>query len=273
MQCNGEFKASSTCPKALVTTLSLYGPTCSRRESCDHLQQIRWSLLLHPRSLSAKAGELFRARHPRWVCFELAVVFGENAGVLARIVAFVLPLGLDTLAIAIALGLQGQRPGQRPLRPALLFVVFETTMPLIGIVIGRVVGLWFETPAAYLGGLILLVVGLHTVREARDRENEGQRFALDSLRGIILAGLGISMDEIAIGFPLGALRLPIVAVLGAIAIQTFLVTAGGILVGRKISQRLGMQTSRLAGLAAGAAFVLLGSYLILERIFSQSNLP
>jgi len=199
-------------------------------------------------------------------------VFGENAGVLARIVAFVLPLGLDTLAIAIALGLQGQRPGQRPLRPALLFVVFETTMPLIGIVIGRVVGLWFETPAAYLGGLILLVVGLHTVREARDRENEGQRFALDSLRGIILAGLGISMDEIAIGFPLGALRLPIGAVLGAIAIQTFLVTMGGILIGRKINQRLGKQTSQLAGIAAGAAFLLLGSYLILERLFSQFTL-
>jgi manganese efflux pump family protein len=163
--------------------------------------------------------------------------------------------------------------GQRPLRPALLFVVFETTMPLIGIVIGRVVGLWFETPAAYLGGLILLAVGLHSVREARHRENEEQRFALDSLRGIILAGLGISMDEIAIGFPLGALRLPIVAVLGAIAIQTFLVTMGGILIGRKINQRLGKQTSRFAGIAAGAAFGLLGSYLILERIFSQSNLP
>jgi putative Mn2+ efflux pump MntP len=200
---------------------------------------------------------------------EPAAVFGENGGVLARIVAFVLPLGLDTLAIAIALGIQGHSP----LRPALLFVVFETTMPLIGIVIGRVVGLWFETPAAYLGGLILLAVGFHMVRAARHRKNEVQRFALDSLRGIILAGVGISMDEIAIGFPLGALRLPIVAVLGAIAIQTFLVTAGGILVGRKISQRLGMQTSRLAGLAAGAAFVLLGSYLILERIFSQSNLP
>ena len=88
-----------------------------------------------------------------------------------------------------------------------------------------------------------------------------------------MAGLGISMDEIAIGFPLGALRLPIVTVLGAIAIQTFVVSVGGILVGRKISQRLGMQASRLAGLAAGAAFVLLGSYLILERIFSKSNLP
>src|SRR6266404_6451486 len=156
---------------------------------------------------------------------ELPLIFDEDTAVLARIVAFVLPLGIDTLAIAIALGFQGQPL----LRPALLFVVFETTMPLIGIIIGRLVGLWFETPAAYLGGLILLAVGLHTVREARHRENEVQRFALDSLRGIILAGLGISMDEIAIGFPLGALRLPIAAVLGAIAIQTFLVTMGGIL--------------------------------------------
>jgi len=187
--------------------------------------------------------------------------------VFARIIAFSLPLGLDTLAIAIALGLQGQRP----LRPALLFVVFETTMPLIGLAIGRVVGLWFETPAVYVGGLILLAFGLYTIREARHCQKEARRFALDSPRGGVLAGLGISMDEIAIGFPLGALRFPIVAVLGAIAIQTFLVIAGGILISRKISQRLGKQASRLAGSAAGAAFLLLGSYLILERLFSKSN--
>jgi manganese efflux pump family protein len=189
-------------------------------------------------------------------------VFRENADVLARIVVFVLPLGLDTLAISIALGLQGHRP----LRPALLFVAFETTMPLIGIIIGRVIGFWFETPAAYLGGLILIGVGLHTMREARHLDNQARRFSLDSLRGMFLAGFGISMDEIAIGFPLGALRLPIVAVLGAIAIQTFLVTASGIIAGRKISQRLGMQTSRVVGIAGGAAFFLLGIYLILERL-------
>ena len=64
-----------------------------------------------------------------------------------------------------------------------------------------------------------------------------------------------------------------VAVLGTIAIQTFLVTAGGFLVGRKITQRLGVQTSRLAELVAGAAFLLLGSYLILERLFPKSTLP
>jgi len=38
---------------------------------------------------------------PEYGSLEPAAVFGENGGVLARIVAFVLPLGLDTLAIAI----------------------------------------------------------------------------------------------------------------------------------------------------------------------------
>jgi hypothetical protein len=81
------------------------------------------------------------------------------------------------------------------------------------------------------------------------------------------------MDEIAIGFPLGALRLPIVAVLGAIAIQTFLVTVGGILIGQKIGLRLGVQASRLAGIAAGVAFLLLGGWVIFGRLFFRSDPP
>jgi hypothetical protein len=37
----------------------------------------------------------------------------------ARIAAFVLPLGLDTLALAVALGLRGMKP----LKPAMVFAV------------------------------------------------------------------------------------------------------------------------------------------------------
>jgi hypothetical protein len=54
---------------------------------------------------------------------EPAAVFGENVGMLARIVAFVLPLGLDTLAIALGLR------GQSPLRPA-----FRLRHPSLGAV-------------------------------------------------------------------------------------------------------------------------------------------
>jgi putative Mn2+ efflux pump MntP len=185
---------------------------------------------------------------------------------LLRIFAFVLPLGLDTFAIAVSLGMRGVHP----LRPAVVFALFETAMPLIGLTIGGVVGRWLETPAAYLGGLILVTIGLHTIREAVQNGVERQGAAFTSFHTIFSAGFGISMDEIAVGFALGALRLPILPVLGAIAVQTLIVTVSGILVGRVVSRISGMQTSRLARIAAGGVFILLGSYLVLERMFSAS---
>lgn len=178
------------------------------------------------------------------------------------IAAFVVPLGFDTLAVSIALGLRGMRP----LRPALLFAAFETTMPLAGFGLGRYVGARIEALAGYLGGMIVVAVGLHTLREAFEHGDKIGRFSLQGPRDMVAAGLGVSIDEIAIGFPLGALGFPVGAVLAAIGFQAFLVTAGGILVGHRIGRRLGEQTARLSGIVAGTAFILLGIFLIAERI-------
>jgi len=179
-----------------------------------------------------------------------------------RIAAFVIPLGFDTLAVAVALGLRGFHP----LRPALCFTLFETLMPLIGIVAGRYVRFWFGTLAAYIGAIILIGIGIHTLRETLERGDKTPSVSFESLRGVLLAGVGISTDEIAMGFPLGALGLPIGAVLAAIAVQAFAVTVGGILIGRRVGVSLGMRASKIAGIAAGVAFSLLGSYLLIERI-------
>ena len=184
-----------------------------------------------------------------------------------RIATFVIPLGFDTFAVAVALGLRGLHP----LRPALLFALFETAMPLIGILVGRYVGLRFGILAVYIGAIILIGIGIHTLRETLERNKETVSLSFESLRGILLAGLGISTDEIAMGFPLGALGLPIVAVLAAIAVQAFFATVIGILTGHRIGTALGRRTSRIAGLAAGVAFLLLGSYLLVERIVLRTG--
>lgn len=181
------------------------------------------------------------------------------------IAAFVIPLGFDTFAVSIALGLRGVNPW----RPALLFAAFETTMPLAGIALGHYVGARVESLAGYLGGIVVLAVGFHTLREAFESEGELKGFSLRGLRGVVAAGFGVSTDEIAIGFPLGALRLPVGAVLGAISVQAFLATAAGILIGHRIGRRLGERAARLSGVIAGAAFVLLGAYLIVERILQR----
>src|SRR5690242_10897693 len=49
---------------------------------------------------------------------------------------FVLPLGLDTFAVAAALGMRGL-PARRRLRVSLLMSAFEMGMPVVGLLLGR----------------------------------------------------------------------------------------------------------------------------------------
>jgi len=185
-----------------------------------------------------------------------------------RVLAFVVPLGLDTLAIAIALGLRGFRPW----RPALLFTAFETLMPVFGTVLARVVGARFETAAVLVGGLLLIAVGLHAIREAVSGEaEEAGHVSFGSLRSTLLAGVAISTDELAAGFPLGVSGLPVAMVLLVITVQTFLVTVFGVTVGNRVRAGVARGVSRYAGIAAGVVFALVGIWLIAERFAVHSK--
>lgn len=181
-----------------------------------------------------------------------------------QIAAFVVPLGFDTLAVAIALGLRRMRP----LRPALTFTFFEALMPLVGLVLGRAVGVRFQTLSVVIGGVVLLAVAAFMTKEAFE-DDETASISFTSLRTAALAGLGISVDELAIGFPIGTSGLPVLETIGAIAIQAFVVTYAGILLGNRLGETLGQRMSRVSGLTAAATFAVLGVYLIAQRIWPR----
>ena len=52
-----------------------------------------------------------------------------------KLIALVLPLGLDTFGVALALGIAGL-PGDQRVRVALSFASFEAAMPLVGVALG-----------------------------------------------------------------------------------------------------------------------------------------
>jgi putative Mn2+ efflux pump MntP len=186
----------------------------------------------------------------------------RETGMKFQIIAFVVPLGLDTLALAIALGLRGFRPWM----PALVFAVFEGVMPLFGIALARVVSLRFEAAAVVIGGAILVGLGIHSIREALHGEKEAEQISFSSFRSFFAAGLAISIDELAIGFPLGASKLPIAIVLAAIVCQTLVFATAGVIIGNRVRSTLARNASRYAGISAGIVFVILGLGLIFERL-------
>jgi putative Mn2+ efflux pump MntP len=184
--------------------------------------------------------------------------------VIAKLIALVLPLGLDTFAVAAALGIVGVSPARRR-RITLLFTAFEAGMPLIGLALGAPLGHAIGAAADDVAIGVLLAFGLFTLL-APDQNEEHQVGRLTQMRGTgaLLLGISISLDELAIGFTLGLLRLPAGLVIVLIALQTLIVTQLGLRLGRRLSERLREGAERLAG----AALTGLGIVLLAEKLLA-----
>jgi putative Mn2+ efflux pump MntP len=117
--------------------------------------------------------------------------------VVAKLVALVLPLGLDTFAVAATLGAIG----------VLLYTLL-----------------------------------------ASEQEEETRLAEFAQMRGVgaIMLGVSISLDELAVGFTLGLLRLPAGLVIGPDRSPGFIVTQPGLRLGARLSVRLREGAERLA---------------------------
>jgi manganese efflux pump family protein len=182
----------------------------------------------------------------------------------AKLVALVVPLGFDTFAVAAALGMAGASPRIR-WRAAALFAGFEAAMPLIGLAVGAPLGHAIGGAADYVAIGVLFAFALYTLLGSEERE-ERRLSQLAHVRGpgALLLGLSVSLDELAIGFTLGLLRLPVALVIALIAVQAFILTQLGLWFGHRLSERLRETAERTAGLALGALAVV----LLAERIAS-----
>jgi hypothetical protein len=93
---------------------------------------------------------------------------------MVKLIALVLPLGLDTQGDSRALGMVGLPPRQRP-RISLLFTVFEGRMPLIGLALGAPVGRAIGTGADYVAIAALVGFGLYTLLGREPTRRRGSR--------------------------------------------------------------------------------------------------
>jgi len=171
-----------------------------------------------------------------------------------------LPLALDTFALAAALGVPGLAKQDR-LRVALVFTVFEAGMPIAGILVGRVAGNLIGAWAGYGGILFLLLAGVLLLRP--DDERRLQLLAHARGLAIIDLGLGISVDELTVGLSAGLLGLPIAVTIVWITVQAFVAAQVGLRFGARIGEEIRERSEQAAGVALIAvALVLLALKLL-----------
>lgn len=177
---------------------------------------------------------------------------------MLKLLAFVLPLGLDSFAVAAAIGAATPMTARLRLRISVIFAVFEGGMPLIGLVLGSGLARSTGKIADYLAGAAVIAVGAWMLLERDDDADKASRLASSRGFALIALGLSISLDELAIGFGIGLARLPASWVIAAIVLQAVAAAQVGLAVGARIGERWRERAEQIAGVA----LILLGVYLI-----------
>ena len=177
----------------------------------------------------------------------------------------VLPLAIDTFVLGAALGAAGIEKSRR-LRTSLILSVFETGMPVVGFLAGAAIGAAAGRWSAYFATAVLAATGAWMLWPRGAGEDEESRVQLlETARGwaIVLLGLSISVDELAIGFGVGLLGLPLVALVVLIAVQAFLAAQLGMRLGSRLAEGAKQSAERIAGaLLVMAAVLVLAEKLL-----------
>lgn len=162
-------------------------------------------------------------------------------------------LGLSNFAASIAIGIAGVDRQLRT-RVALAFGVFEAGMPILGLLLGHGVAHDLGSRAHIVGGALLIATGAFTIAQAV-RTTDAAPSALNLRRGRLwLLAAGLSIDNLIVGFALGACNVSIVLAVTVIAVVSVAMS----LMGLELGDRLGARVENNGELLAGIVLVGVG---------------
>jgi manganese efflux pump family protein len=167
---------------------------------------------------------------------------------MLALVLVAMSLGLSNFAAAIGIGISGASARTR-LQVGIIFGLFETGMPIAGLALGRGLAQTLGHSARWISAGLLIATGAGAVVQAvrGDRPAAPGPDRQSSMR-LVITGLAISVDNLAVGFALGAFHVNLVVAaitIGGISIAMSLV---GLELGAQVGARAGQRGELLGGL-------------------------
>jgi putative Mn2+ efflux pump MntP len=162
-------------------------------------------------------------------------------------------VGLDNFGASTAIGVSGVDRNLR-LRVVIIFGFFEAAMPIVGLLLGRSLVQYLGSAAKPLGGGLLVLAGVYTIATELVGADQSSESPDPSLKRLVLIGAALSIDNLVIGFALGAYHVNLAIAAVVIAVISVGLSLLGLEVGRRLGERLGQR----AELAGGAVLILVG---------------
>ncbi|MFT8320442.1 MAG: manganese efflux pump MntP family protein [Bacillus sp. (in: firmicutes)] len=165
-------------------------------------------------------------------------------GEIVTLILMAFALGMDAFSVALGMGMYKLRLKQIA-KIGITIGVFHVIMPLIGIVAGRFLSENFGAIAVYIGGGLLVILGIQMIWSVF-KEEETYRITPVGF-GLFLFSLSVSLDSFSVGLSLGIYQARTVVVLACFGIAATILTWAGLIIGRKVQGWLGIYGEVLGG--------------------------
>ncbi|MFC4321892.1 manganese efflux pump MntP [Litchfieldia salsa] len=171
---------------------------------------------------------------------DIAAVLGEFLTLF--IMAFA--LGMDAFSVGLGMGLMRLRLRQI-FYIGVVIGIFHILMPLVGMGIGRFLSDQFGTIATYLGGILLLILGLQMI--VSSFKEEESRMLTPEGAGLFIFALGVSLDSFSVGLSLGIYGARTVVTILMFGVVSMFLTWAGLFLGRRVQGWFGSYSEALGG--------------------------
>ena len=173
---------------------------------------------------------------------------------------------MDAFAAAICKGLSMRKAKlTNILIIALFFGGFQAFMPAVGYFLGNRFEQYIVSVDHWIAFLLLLFIGGKMITEVARGSNEDETQVIETtldIKEILILAVATSIDALAVGISFAFLKVEIISSAAMIGITTFILSATGVVVGKKF----GVKYKNKATVAGGIILILIGTKILLEHL-------
>lgn len=171
-------------------------------------------------------------------------------------------LSMDAFAAAICKRLAIKKNFlEKSLVIALFFGAFQGLMPYIGYLLGSIFAEKLQAVDHWIAFVLLGVIGLNMIREARDKTCPIEEDRLD-IKNLLMLAIATSIDALAVGVSFAFLKIKISLAVLVIGLTTFVISFFGV----RIGKAFGIALKDKAQIAGGLILILLGVKILVEHL-------
>ena len=191
-----------------------------------------------------------------------------DLGFILTALGFGVALAMDAFSVSLANGLHEPTMKKgRMCAVAGVFSLFQCAMPLLGWVCVHTILEYFnefEKFIPYIALVLLGFIGGKMLYEGITNKDEEEEAPPVGLWGLVVQGVATSIDALSVGLDIGSYDFAEALVCGLIiAVVTFFICMGGLILGKKVGTKL----SGKAAILGGAILLFIGIEIFVSGVF------